>query len=147
MRLRAVCNLLPAVADARRQLALDKRVNIFGIGVNVQSARLDVLFDFLKLRADLFAFAFVDDSRRAEHCGMRMLPSMSSLYMRLSIEIDELKSFVFGSASFWKRPFHNFMAESFLPVYGRKGQAMNAYPKSTFGLFIFGLCLQVWHKP
>lgn len=71
MRLRAVCNLLPGVADARRQLALDKRVNIFGIGVNVQSARLDVLFDFLKLRADLFAFAFVDDSRRAEHCGMR----------------------------------------------------------------------------
>ena len=55
----------------RRQLALDKRVNIFGIGVNVQSARLDVLFDFLKLRTDLFAFAFVDNSRRAEHCGMR----------------------------------------------------------------------------
>ena len=28
-----------------------------------------------------------------------MLPSMSSLYMRLSIEIDELKSFVFGCLS------------------------------------------------
>ena len=62
---------LARVADARGQLALDKGVDVLGVGVDRERAALDVCGDLFELRADLVALALRDDAAGAEHRRVR----------------------------------------------------------------------------
>ena len=100
---------LARVADAGGQFPLHKGVDVLGVGVDGESAGVQVRQDGFEARDDLLAFAFVDDAALPSMVAWAMLPWMSSWYILLSMEMLELKSLVLGSASFWKRPFHSFM--------------------------------------
>ena len=61
---------LARVADAGGQFPLHKGVDVLGVGVDGESAGVQVRQDGFEARDDLLAFAFVDDAALPQHGGV-----------------------------------------------------------------------------
>ena len=61
---------LAGVADAGGELPLHKGVDVLGVGVDHQSAGIQIGQNALQALYDFLAFAFLDDAARPQHGGV-----------------------------------------------------------------------------